>query len=58
MLGFNLQKEKEAYKQARKEIPGPNWIASTLKTSPVYDMPLVYDHTIPERPVKKVNTLK
>jgi nitrate reductase beta subunit len=58
MPTFNPQKEKETYQQARKEILGPDWIASTSKTPPVYDMSSVYDHTIPERPVEKVNTLK
>jgi hypothetical protein len=28
------------------------------KTPRVYDMSLVYDRTIPERPMEKVNTLK
>jgi hypothetical protein len=58
MPTFNPQKEKETYQQARKEILGPDWIASTSNVPPVYDMPSVYDHTIPERSVEKVNTLK
>jgi hypothetical protein len=44
---FNPQKEKEAYQQAMKVILGPDWIASMSKTPRVYDMPSVYDRTIP-----------
>jgi hypothetical protein len=59
---FDPRKEKETYQQARKELVGAEWIASTSSTPPlydrpsVYDMPPVYDHS--ERKVEKVSTLK
>jgi hypothetical protein len=58
---FDPRKEKEMYTQARKEVIGAEWIASTLTMPPlydrpsVYDMPPVYDHS--ERQVDKVSTL-
>jgi hypothetical protein len=58
MPKFNPQKEKETYRQAMKEILILEWITSTSKPPPVYDMPSVYDCTILERSVEKVNTLK
>jgi hypothetical protein len=58
MPTFNPQKENETYQHANKVILGLKWIASTSKAPSVYDMPLVYDHTIQERSVEKVNTLK
>jgi hypothetical protein len=48
ILAFNPQKEKETYHKDRKEILGPDWIASTSNTSPIYDMSSVYHHTIPK----------
>jgi hypothetical protein len=59
---FDPRKEKETYQQARKELMGVDWIASTLTVPPlydrplVYDMPLVYDHS--EKQTDKVSTLK
>jgi hypothetical protein len=58
MPTFDPQQEKETYQQTRKEILGPDWIASTSSAPPVVDMPSVYDRTIPERPLQQVSTLK
>jgi hypothetical protein len=49
MLKFDPQQEKEMYQQTRKEILGPNWIASTSSTPPMVGMSSVYDRTILER---------
>jgi hypothetical protein len=58
MPTFNPQEEKETYQKIRKEILGLDWIDSTSKTPLVYYMPPVYDRTIPNRTIKKLNTLK
>jgi len=44
---WSTKRERQIYQQAKKEILGPDLITSTLIAQPVYDMPLVYDHTIP-----------
>jgi hypothetical protein len=61
---FDPGKEKETYKQSRKEVIGGEWIALTLNVPPlyvgplVYDMPLVYDHMHTERKFGKVSSLQ
>jgi hypothetical protein len=45
-------KIKETYQRERKEILRPDWVASTSS------MPLVYDRTMPEKPLGKVSTLR
>jgi hypothetical protein len=58
---FDKRKEKETYCQARKELMGGDWIASTLIVPPLYDqppifnMPIIYDHM--EKQIDKVSTL-
>jgi hypothetical protein len=58
MPTFDPQQEKETYQRTRKEILGPDWVASTSSVPPVVDMPLVCDRTIPENPLEKVSTLR
>jgi hypothetical protein len=53
---LTLRKERDTYKKARKELLETEWGAST--SQPVYDMPPAYDHSMTERPVEKVSTLK
>jgi hypothetical protein len=58
MPPFDPQQEKETYHRTRKEILGPNWITLTSSVPLVVNMPLVYNRTIPERPLDKVSTLR
>jgi hypothetical protein len=58
MPTFDQKQEKEAYQQTRKEILGPDWIASTSFSPLVVDMTLMYHHTILERSLQQVSTLK
>jgi hypothetical protein len=52
MPTFDPQQEKEMYQRERKEILGPDWVASTSS------VPHVCDHTMPEKPLGKVSTLR
>jgi hypothetical protein len=58
MSTFDPQQEKETYQQARKEILGPYWVASTSSAPPMFNVPLSYDRTSKERLLGKVNNLK
>lgn len=55
---FDPQQEKETYQRTRKEILGPDWVASNSSAPPVVNMPLVCDRTIPEKSLEKVSTLR
>jgi hypothetical protein len=59
---FDLQKERDTYKQARKELLEIEWGASTSQPvygmPPLYDMPPSYDHSMTGRTVEKVCTMK
>jgi hypothetical protein len=52
MPTFDPQQEKEMYQRERKEILGPDWVASTSS------VPHVCDRTMPEKPLGKVSTLR
>jgi hypothetical protein len=52
MPTFDPQQEKEMYQRERKEILGPDWVASTSYVPPVCD------HTIPKKSLGKVSTLR
>jgi hypothetical protein len=52
MSKFKPQQEKETYQRSKKEILGPDWLASTSS------MFLVCDHTMPEKPLEKVINLR
>jgi hypothetical protein len=58
MLQFDPQQENETYQNTRKEILGPDWVASTSAALPVVGMPLVYERIIPEKSVEKVRNLR
>jgi hypothetical protein len=40
------------YQRAKKEILGPDWVASTSYVPPIYDC------TMPKKPLDKVSTLR
>jgi hypothetical protein len=49
---FDPQQEKETYQRERKEILGLDWVASTSSA------PHVCDHTMPEKPLGRISTLR
>ena len=53
---FDPWKERDTYNKERKELLETKFVASTSKL--VYDMPPTYDHSMTERKVEKVTTLK
>jgi hypothetical protein len=61
-MTFDPWKERDTYKNSRKELLQTKWVASTSQhvydKPPVFDMPLAYDHSMIERKIEKVRTLK
>jgi tRNA(Ser,Leu) C12 N-acetylase TAN1 len=58
ILTFDPHKQKEMYERRRKEILGPDWVASSSCAPTVGYMSLVSDPTIPQNMLEKLSTLR